>query len=106
MRRNEDVLLLNKQDTPEPLVYDTVKADELNAKYIVQESSITHSGKIQNVIGVGFTTKGNDYLSAIVLEFGDSYIKIEVTTALFEVTICDHFPPMKNDDKVMFSTRQ
>jgi len=102
----EDVLLLNKQDTPEPLEYNTVKADELNAKYIVQESSITHSGKIQNVIGIGFTTKGNDYLSAIVLEFGNSYIQIEVTPALFEVTIYDHFPIMKNNDKVMFSTRQ
>jgi hypothetical protein len=97
----DDLLIINEQDTPEPLQYETI--DMPNQKHMITAGSsyfVQHT-RIKNVSGYGFYEDGNPFLYLIIIELEELYISIRAG-AVIETRISSK-KPIKIGD-IIFTT--
>ncbi|GAA0339430.1 hypothetical protein GCM10008967_32180 [Bacillus carboniphilus] len=94
-KSGDDILIVNEQNTPEPLQYISVNTHYQS--HVIKSSSFSlNHNKINKVSVYGFVDGSNQYLTDIILELEDRYISIRAG-AVIEIKITEMQPDNKGN---------
>ncbi|MFB1081611.1 hypothetical protein [Jeotgalibacillus sp. JSM ZJ347] len=97
-----DFLVIKEQTAPEPLEYKEI--NEPQQKYLISASSYLSAHDIvKNVWAYGYSEEYGSQRHTIVLEFEDSFFKIQATPAT-DYRIVKEFPKPSIYDVILLST--
>lgn len=101
LKTGEDTLLINEQNTPEPLEYEVIESP--SQSYIISASSYyTRKNLIKEVSAYGFFESNVKRITSIVIKLEDSYIHIEASPAI-EIRITNKKPTIEGDLSLIVS---